>query len=270
MPDVSGIFGALLKKIRMPKPERMEAKIPDISMPNYPPTPIVNTKTVLPEMAPIFSPVLNAATPILRPIFNAIAPAKDANVNVPKDENRPKVQEPPVIRNIIQAVADSPIVKTVVNAMAEVPKIFVRPEVNPVFAAAPAVSPVVNVPTAAAPTVNIAPNNIQAVATSPAVTALFDPTVQPAGAPDINFPEIPAQKETLIERIKEFVAPSIQNRQTASAPPVINIHNDLHFSGNVNPQEVRETVDKASDISFAKFREFMIQYQHEQRRVRYE
>ena len=134
---------------------------------------------------------------------------------------------------------------------------------------APVVNAIVNVPTAAAPTVNIAPNNIQAVATSPSVTALFNPTVQPAGTPDINFP-VPAQKETLIERIKEFVAPSIQNRQTASAPPVINIHNDLHFSGNVNPQEVRETVDKASDISFAKFRKFMIQYQHEQRRVRYE
>lgn len=216
--DVPGIFGAVLKRLHQPKETQ-----PVVNVPAFPeiPAPIVNIAT---------------ASPNVSPVVNAMANTPDINVNVTAPENKPFVQEPPIIRNIIQAVADSPIV---------------------------------NVPTAAAPTVNIAQNPIQAIATSPTVTALFDPTVQPAGAPDINFPDIPAQKETLIERIKEFVAPSVQNRQVTAAPSV-TINNEFHFSGNVNQQEARETVERAADISFAKFREMMLQWQREQRRVLYD
>jgi len=240
------------------------------------------------QVSPAFNPTINvtASAPAVNVPPAEVAPAsvnvEQAAITAPSPviqipESKPILQAPPVVKNIIQAVADSPIVKTFVNAVAAVPEVIVNPAspvMKPSFTAmaqTPVVNPaavnnVISLPKMDAPMVSPV---IQTMAKPSIVPALFDPLVQTAGTPDVNFHDIPAQKETLIERIKELVAPSI-NRQTASAPPVINIHNDLHFSGNVNQQEVRETVDKASDISFAKFREFMIQYQHEQRRVRYE
>ena len=240
------------------------------------------------QVSPAFNPTINvtASAPAVNVPPTEVAPAsvnvEQAAITAPSPviqipESKPILQAPPVVKNIIQAVADSPIVKTFVNAVAAVPEVIVNPAspvMKPSFTAmaqTPVVNPaavnnVISLPKMDAPMVSPV---IQTMAKPSIVPALFDPLVQTAGTPDVNFHDIPAQKETLIERIKELVAPSI-NRQTASAPPVINIHNDLHFSGNVNQQEVRETVDKASDISFAKFREFMIQYQHEQRRVRYE
>lgn len=322
MPDVSGIFGALLKKIRMPKPERTETKIPDISMPSFPeqPTPIVNTKTVLPELAPVFSPIIRAiapavtpivnamaAVPELKPVFNAVTKTPDVSVAVPTPENKQPEQKQPVFKNIIQAVADSPIVKTFVNAIADVPELIFRPEMKPVFipqapivnamaatpdvaVTSPAVTPIVNA-TASAPNVNVAspaapvvnamaatpdvnvasamPNVapiIQAMATTPNVTALFDPTVQGADMPDINLPDLPVQKETLIERIKEFVTSTPARTQAA---PTFVVNNEFHFTGQANEKEIRDTVDRATDITAAKFRELMQQYLREERRLSY-
>ncbi len=108
---------------------------------------------------------------------------------------------------------------------------------------------------------------INAMATAPAT--LFNPVIQPADMPDMNFPEISAPKETLIERIREITSAPAQGRQDAPAPAV-TIHNEFHFSGQVDQREVRETVDRSTDISMAKFRDLMLQWQREQRRVQYE
>ena len=90
--------------------------------------------------------------------------------------------------------------------------------------------------------------------------------------PELPAPELPdiqPQKETLIERVKEFVAPTVRNRAGAHAPNV-TINNSFHFTGAANQQEIRETVERSADISYAKFRELMLQFQHEQRRTAYE
>ena len=90
--------------------------------------------------------------------------------------------------------------------------------------------------------------------------------------PELPAPELPdiqPQKETLIERVKEFVAPTVRNRASAP-PPNVTINNSFHFTGAANQQEIRETVERSADISYAKFRELMLQFQHEQRRTAYE
>ena len=90
--------------------------------------------------------------------------------------------------------------------------------------------------------------------------------------PELPAPELPdiqPQKETLIERVKEFVAPTVRNRASAP-PPNVTINNSFHFTGAANQQEIRETVERSADISYAKFREMMLQFQHEQRRTAYE
>lgn len=105
---------------------------------------------------------------------------------------------------------------------------------------------------------------VNAMATAPSV--LFDPVIQSAGLPDINLPDLPVQKETLIERIKEFVTSTPARTQGA---PTFVVNNEFHFTGQVNEKEIRDTVDRATDITAAKFRELMQQYLREERRLSY-
>ena len=105
---------------------------------------------------------------------------------------------------------------------------------------------------------------VNAMATAPSV--LFDPLIQSAGLPDINLPDLPVQKETLIERIKEFVTSTPARTQGA---PTFVVNNEFHFTGQVNEKEIRDTVDRATDITAAKFRELMQQYLREERRLSY-
>ena len=250
--SVPGVFGALVKWLQRPGKKDEEPG----GLPAFPaqPAPIVNALAATPNVqvaptVPNIAPVINAMAKAPDVVVNAAAPAKERK-NVP------------VIRNIIQAVADSPVVRNVVNAVAEVPDVIVN-AAAPVINTPMAASPVVNVPDAEAPQVNVSPV-IQALANAPAVSAIFDPVVQSAGMPDINLPDLPVQKETLIERIKEFVTNSPARKEQAA--PTFVVNNEFHFSGNVNEKEVRETVDRATDITAAKFRELMQQYMREERR----
>lgn len=88
-----------------------------------------------------------------------------------------------------------------------------------------------------------------------------------ADIPSISLPDLPAQKETLVERIKEFVT-SAPARNNQSAPTFV-VNNEFHFTGQANESEIRDTVNKATDITAAKFRELMQQYLREERRLSY-
>lgn len=200
--------------------------------------PVINAKAETPNInvqapaltLPDIPPAVMAAqkAPVVNPVFNPTvnAMASTPSVTIPNPviqmpESKPIMQAPPVVKNMIQAVADSPIVKTFVKAMATAP------------------------------------------------ASLFNHVIQSADVTDVNFPEITAPKETLIERIRKFASAPAPGREAASAPTV-TIHNEFHFSGQVNQQEVRETVDRSTDISMGKFRELMLEWQREQRRVQYE
>ena len=88
-----------------------------------------------------------------------------------------------------------------------------------------------------------------------------------ADIPSISLPDLPAQKETLVERIKEFVT-SAPARNNQSAPTFV-VNNEFHFTGQANESEIRDAVNKATDITAAKFRELMQQYLREERRLSY-
>ena len=258
--------------------------------------PVINAKAETPNIniqapaltLPDIPPAVMAAqkAPVVNPVFNPTvnAMASTPSVTIPNPviqmpESKPIMQAPPVVKNMIQAVADSPIVKTFVKAVAAVPDIIVNPQspvLKPIFTAMAKVpdvivntetnpvfrpqAPIDNFPAAPAPIV-------RAMATAPA--SLFNHVIQSADVTDVNFPEITAPKETLIERIRKFASAPAPGREAASVPTV-TIHNEFHFSGQVNQQEVRETVDRSTDISMGKFRELMLEWQREQRRVQYE
>ena len=315
----------------------VNVKAPAVAMPNIPPAnvapeirPVMATPK-LPEVSPVFNPAISPvvtaqkipeSNPVFNPIINAMASApfvtvppavvkqpainvQQADMTIPAPviripESKPILQAPPVVKNIIQAVADSPIVKTFVKAVAEVPDVIVNPAspvlkpiftamakapdvttvLRPVFnAVAPAVSPVIqataetpnispvfnplfNVPKADTPPVKIS-QSIQAMAKTPAVTALFDPKVQTPALPDINVPQS-TQKETFVERIRELVRP--QGRSESQPQPInITFNPNIVINGNADRQEV----EKATEISFQKLRELMEQLQREKRRVQY-
>ena len=213
------------------------------------------------QVSPAFNPTINvaAATPAVNMPPIEVSPAsvnvEQAAITAPSPviqvpESKPILQAPPVIKNIIQAVADSPIVKTFVKAVAAVPDVVVNPA---------AVNNVISLPKMGVPKVS---PGIQAMVKTPSVTAMFDPLVQPARLPDINVPQAP-QKETLVERIKEIVRP--QERQAETAPINITFSPSIVINGNADRQEV----EKATEVSVAKFRELFEQFQREQRRVQY-
>ena len=193
------------------------------------------------QVSPAFNPTINvaAATPAVNMPPIEVSPAsvnvEQAAITAPSPviqvpESKPILQAPPVIKNIIQAVADSPIVKTFVKAVAAVPDVVVNPAVSPIvnaIADVPALTPVfrpilnsaapvVNVPgmeapkvnpiinaTAPAPNVNVAP---------PAVT----PIVNPAATQNVvNVPKMDAPR----------VSPVIQ--ATATSPAVSPVFNPL-------------------------------------------
>ena len=213
------------------------------------------------QVSPAFNPTINvaAATPAVNMPPIEVSPAsvnvEQAAITAPSPviqvpESKPILQAPPVIKNIIQAVADSPIVKTFVKAVAAVPDVVVNPA---------AVNNVISLPKMGVPKVS---PGIQAMVKTPSVTAMFDPLVQPARLPDINVPQAP-QKEALVERIKEIVRP--QERQAETAPINITFSPSIVINGNADRQEV----EKATEVSVAKFRELFEQFQREQRRVQY-
>lgn len=213
------------------------------------------------QVSPAFNPTINvaASTPAVNMPPIEVSPAsvnvEQAAITAPSPviqvpESKPILQAPPVIKNIIQAVADSPIVKTFVKAVAAVPDVVVNPA---------AVNNVISLPKMGVPKVY---PGIQAMVKTPSVTAMFDPLVQPARLPDINVPQAP-QKETLVERIKEIVRP--QERQAETAPINITFSPSIVINGNADRQEV----EKATEVSVAKFRELFEQFQREQRRVQY-
>ena len=193
------------------------------------------------QVSPAFNPTINvaAATPAVNMPPIEVSPAsvnvEQAAITAPSPviqvpESKPILQAPPVIKNIIQAVADSPIVKTFVKAVAAVPDVVVNPAVSPIvnaIADVPALTPVfrpilnsaapvVNVPgmeapkvnpiinaTAPAPNVNVAP---------PAVT----PIVNPAATQNVvNVPKMDAPR----------VSPVIQ--ATATSPAVSPVFKPL-------------------------------------------
>lgn len=275
------------------KTPNINVQAPAVTLPDIPPAVMAAQKA--PVVNPVFNPTFNAmaSTPsvtvspavVKQPAINV----HQADMTVPLPviqvpESKPILQAPPVIKNMIQAVADSPIVKTFVKAVAAVPDIIVNPAspvLKPIFTSmakvpdvivnqetmppaypqAPNVYPVVNVPKADTPQVKIG-QRIQALAKTPVVTAMFNPQAQPAGLPDINVPQS-TQKETLVERIKEIVRP--QERPAETAPINITFSPNIVVNGNTDRQEVQQ----ATEMSFQKFRELMEQFQREQRRVQY-
>lgn len=177
-----------------------------------------------------FNPVINAKAET--PNINVQAPAitmpdippavvKQPSINVQQadmavpapviqiPESKPILQAPPVVKNIIQAVAGSPIVKTFVKAVAAVPDVTVNPEspvLKPIFTAmakvpdvivnqetmppaypqAPNVYPVVNVPKADTPIVN-------AMAKVTETAPILRPIVNPAMVQNVvNVPKMDA------------------------------------------------------------------------------
>ena len=99
------------------------------------------------QVSPAFNPTINvaAATPAVNMPPIEVSPAsvnvEQAAITAPSPviqvpESKPILQAPPVIKNMIQAVADSPIVKTFVKAVAAVPDIIVNPAspvLKPIF-----------------------------------------------------------------------------------------------------------------------------------------
>lgn len=309
MPDLSGIFGAVLKKIRMPKPERAETKIPDISIPSFPeqPTPIVNTKTVLPELAPIFSPIIRAIAPAVTPIVTALATAPDVNVDSPAAPvvnamaAVPKLT--PIFKPILKAVA--PVINPVINAMAKTPDVNVASPAAPIVNA-PTSAPIVNAMTPP-PIVNPADVNVpkmdgpvlspvlQAMAATPEVSPIFSTSldVPEAEAPQVQVsPSIQALAKTpavtamFDPLVQPAAMPDINVPQSTNKETLIERVRDfvrekekpqaaapsIVFRPNItiSGNADQKEVERAMDISFERFRELMNRFQAEQRRVRYE
>ena len=216
------------------------------------------------QVSPAFNPTINvaAATPAVNMPPIEVSPAsvnvEQAAITAPSPviqvpESKPILQAPPVIKNMIQAVADSPIVKTFVKAVAAVPDIIVNPAspvLKPIFTSmakvpdvivnqetmppaypqAPNVYPVVNVPKADTPIVN-------AMAKVTETAPILRPIVNPA-TPVVNVPGMEAPK---VNPIINATAPA---PNVNMAPPAVTpIVKAIAPTPIVNPAMVQNVVN---------------------------
>ena len=241
----------------------INVQAPAVTIPDIPPAVMAAQKA--PTVNPVFNPTFNAmaSTPdvtvppavVKQPAINV----QQADMTVPAPviripESKPILQAPPVVNNIIKAVADSPVVKTFVKAVAAVPDIIVNPaspvlkpiitamakvpdvivnqdEAPAIYPQAPNVSPVVNVPKADTPIVNAV---TKVTEMAPILRPIFN-AVAPAVSPIVNAIADVPELNTVIRPILNVAAPIVNAMADVpalapvfrpilnSAAPVVNV-----------------------------------------------